>query len=220
MSHTNNIGFTLATLFCCSCLVSGCAMAWGKHEFTPVARYVTAPENCNNHVDIFRKGETSKRPGYRIAAVAAHGNGYANQETLEKTILEEANKVCADFVIITAGEVTKDETIGTYSGGIMIANQIQRPHLYGIAYRYAKVALGINLDKDGIIEYVRSGSTAEKSGLKEGCKLLTVNGIFVKSDVYSIEREILIKNPGDTVHIEYMDKEGNKNNKDIVLEGI
>lgn len=210
----------MVMLFCCACLASGCAEAWGIHEFTPIARHVSTPDNCNNPVDIIRKGEAPKRPGYRIAAVAAHGNGYANQETLEETILEEAKKVCADFLIITASEVTNDEMIGTYSGGVMIAEQIQRPHLYGVAYRYAKVALGINYNNDYVIEYVWPGSTAEKNGLKEGFKLLSINGVFVKSDKFIVDREILIKNPGDTVRIEYLDKEGNKNSKVILLEGL
>jgi len=195
-------------------------MAWGVHEFTPVARYVSPQSNCNKPIEIFRKGEVSKRPGYRIAAIGAHGNGYANHETLEKTIVDEANKVCADFVIITGGEITKDEMVGSYGSGIMMSDHIRRPHMYAVAFRYAKVIIGVNFDKDGIIEYVRTGSTADKVGIKEGYKLLTVNGVFIKGDPFVVDREILSKNPGDKVQIEYMDKEGNKINKNILLEGI
>jgi hypothetical protein len=199
-------------------VLSGCAMAWGRHELTPLGHYASASVQCNNPIEIMRKGEALKKPAYRVAALGAHGNGYADQNTLEKTLIEEARKVCADLVMITGSNVSRDETIASYGGGVMVADKIRRPHLYGVAYKYAKTSIGINCDKDGIIEYVRSGSTAEKNGLKEGMKLLTVNGIFIKGDHFALEREILSQEPGAKVRIEYIDKNGEKNAINIILE--
>jgi len=200
--------------------LTACAIARGVHDLTPNVRNSMAIGNCVTQVELYRQGETPKKPGYRVATVAAHGNGYANQDTLEKTIIEEANKVCADFIVLVGHKISKDETIGTYGGGIMMSDQIRRPHLYGIAYRYSKVALGINLNKEGIIEYVRSGSVAEKNGIIEGMKLLTVNGTFIKSDAFILDKEILMRNPGDQVRIEILDKDGKKQMKEFILEAL
>lgn len=80
------------------------------------------------------------------------------------------------------------------------------------------VALGVNANKDGVVEYVRSGSVAQKVGLVEGMKILAVNGNFVQGDEYIFEREILSRQPGDRVQIEYLDKNGEKIFKEVILE--
>jgi len=203
-----------------SVLLSACAMALGRHEMLPPAQTICSTSSRAQSVKLYRQGEMPRKPFIRIAFVAADGNGYATLETLEQTLLDEAAKVGADCVIVTGREVTKDESIATYGRGFMIGDQIRRPHMYGVACRYAKVAIGVDLNKDGVIEYVRSGSVAQKMGLVEGMKILAVNGYFLQSDNYTLERELLSKEPGEKVQIEYLDKNGEKISKEVVLEKI
>lgn len=192
-------------------------MARAVHEDLPPAALVTDSVNVTGQVDIYRNGDLPKRPIIRIAQVGAHGNGYATEETLEQALVKEALKVNADCIILTNREVSKDETIGSYGGGIFMANSIQRPHLYGIACKYAKVSLGINANKDGLITYVTAGSAAAKAGIVEGDKLLAVNGVPISSSPFVIEREISVKKPGDVVKVEFLNKNGDKESRSVTL---
>jgi hypothetical protein len=150
--------------FLCICLsltslsLSGC-LACGKHEMLPPSKYITSLESGTAHtVELYREGEMPKRSCIRIAKVAAHGNAYATRDTLESTIRDEAASVGADYVVIIAQEVTKDETISSYYGGwgwvpgASISESIQRPHLYGIAC-HAAVHL-VQPDKDWAVKYL------------------------------------------------------------------
>jgi predicted metalloprotease with PDZ domain len=193
-------------------LALGCAMAWPKSQLLPPSDFLgpnrPIPEES---VRLFREGETPQRAVVRIAAVAAHGNGYATRETLENTLIKEAARLGAEVVVVTQSEVTRDETVGSYGGGIMIADQIQRPHLYGVACRWATASMGINFDReDGQIRYVKAGSPAEKAGIKEGHKILAINGNFIGSDQFVIEREVLSKRPGEIVSVELLSPTGDK----------
>jgi len=200
------------------CMAAGCSTAWGRHQLTPLAELSRSKGPCPTEVDVVRIGQTPKRPIIRIALVAADGNGYATYETLEATLKQEATKVCADVVVVTGHQVTSDETVGTYGGGLFLSNTIKRPHLFGIAGRYAKVKLGMNCERtDGTINYVETGSCAEEIGLTEGAKILAVNGIFIGSDEFAIEREVLSREPGDTVRVEYLTKDGMKVTKEVKL---
>lgn len=209
INHTHLASLAIVALLP---LVLGCAMAWPKSQLLPSAAYLGPnPARTEASVRLFREGEVPQRAVVRIAAVAAHGNGYAVRQTLENTLVKEAAKLGADIVIVTQGEVTRDETVGTYGGGIMITNQIQRPHLYGVACRWASASMGINFDReDGNIRYVKHGSPAEEAGIKEGQKILAINGIFIGSDQYVIEREVLSKKPGETVSVELLAATGEK----------
>jgi len=202
-----------------ACLSSlyGCATATAGHDMLPPSRYATVTSGSSN-IEIYRDGERPNRPTYRIANIGAHGNGYANTKSLENAMLKEARKVNADCVVVVGANTTKDETIGSYSGGIYMADQIQRPHLYGIALKYSKVQLGINADKEGTVSYVTADSSAEKAGIQEGMKILAINGTAYGSDAYTIEKEVSVKNPGDKVTIEVFTKDGQKLRKEIILE--
>lgn len=186
----------------------------------PPAQAVGSTSPRTQSVEIYRQGEMPRKPVIRIALVAAEGNVYATLETLEQTLRDESAKAGADCVIVTGRELTEDESIATYGGRFIIGDQIRRPHMYGIAYRYANLALGINLSMGGVIEYVRSGSVAQKMGLVEGMKILAVNGYFLQSDNYAIEREILSRQPGERVQIEYLDKNGDEISREVFLEKI
>jgi membrane-associated protease RseP (regulator of RpoE activity) len=190
----------------------GCALASPQSQLLPPAHFVGArtPKH-ESAVKLFREGEMPGRPWIRIAAVAAHGNGYADRETLEGTLIEEAATLGADLVLVTASEVTKDETIGTYGSGVMMANQIQRPHLYGVACRWATARIGATWDdKDGVVQYVEQGSAAQKAGIREGHRILALNGKFIRSDPYVVEREILTKRAGEKVRVEFLGLDGRK----------
>ena len=212
------LALRLLSLGLLAVFTGGCAMAIGSHEMLPPAQFISASLGTTSQVDLYRQGEAPKRPVIRIALVAAHGNGYATTETLEETLRNEAAKIGAECVIVTQREITRDETIAAYGGGLMLGDQIHRPHMYGVACRYAKVALGVHLSKEGVIEYVRASSTAQKIGMKEGIKLLAVSGKFLRGDDYLIEREVLSRQPGDKIVIEYLDTDGQKVSKDVVLE--
>lgn len=199
-------------------VLGGCAAAFGVHEKLPPANYVSLSEPKTGALEVIRPGETPSRPVIRIANVAAHGNGFADQATLEKTLIQEAEKLNSDCLMILGKEVTKDETIGSYGGGLFSSSQIQRPHLYGIACKYSKVRLGIKWDKNGVIDYVFSKSVAERAGITEGQKLLAINGQPFDFGSYVVEKEIGARQPGDKVVVEVLSKNGEKIKKELVLE--
>jgi hypothetical protein len=206
--------------------LNGC-LAWGKHELLPPAQYVSplVPLPADS-VHLYREGEMPKRACIRIAKVAAHGNAYATSETLEDAIRFEAASIGADYVAIISQQVTKDETISSFSGGwgwgsmwgTAISEQIQRPHLYGIACRSAAVRFGAQADKEWKVQYIYRNTTADRLGLKIGDKVLAVNGRFLAADIYAIDQEVLVKRPGESITVEYLTNDGMKITKDIILE--
>lgn len=215
------VGITLLSL-----TMGGC-LAWGKHQMLPPSKYVSAlSAPSSQSVALYQEGEVPNRACIRIAKVAAHGNGYATRETLESTIRDEAASIGAEFVVLTGEEITKDEVIGSHYGGwgwgsmwgTSVYDSIKRPHLYGIACRNAAVRLGIHLDKDRRVTYVVRDSTADRLGIKEGDRLLAINGRFLAADSYTLDLEVLSKRPGDNIVVEYMTIEGTKIAKDIALE--
>lgn len=201
-------------------LLSGCGMSNGARESLPGASVVgTSSPKDPESVRLYKNGEKPEKPVITIAKVGAHGNGYADKTVLEQRLRIEAAKLGADCVIVTNFEVTKDETVGTYSGGMMIANNIQRPHLYGVACRYANACVGffLNNERECVVRYVKANSPAEKIGLVEGCTLLAINSIPMNGTHAVVEKEILSKNPGDKVTLEWLDKSGTKVKKEATL---
>jgi membrane-associated protease RseP (regulator of RpoE activity) len=197
--------------------LTACALAVGQNELLPGARLVAKEMRTPDQIEIYRQGEWPRRMGLiKIAMVAAHGNGYATTETLQNKLKEEAAKVGGDVVILTGSQITNDETVGTYGGGIMMATPIQRPHLYGVAMRYSPVYVGINWNREKIIDYVNANSPAEKAGIKAGDKLVAVNGEYLRDDLI-VEKEILSKKPGDKIILEYI-RDGKKLSAEMVLE--
>ena len=204
----------------------GCSMARGVNELLPGAQFSKPVASNPSQVRVFKNGAMPKSPCIMVANIAAHGNGYATMETLEQTLLEEAATLRADTVIVLKHEITKDETVGAYGGGIMMADSIQRPHLYGVACRTAKVGLGINInrtkdsDQFGVVLYVPANSPAARIGMTEGDKLLAVNGITIFEDELVIEREISSKQPGERATVEFLTKNNVKVSKEIILEEV
>ena len=184
-------------------------MARGVHELTPTANIVEKHNVHFQKIEVFTKDTPPNKPIVVIANVAAHGNGYATNETLKETIKKETAKIGGELVILTERNISKDETIGSYGSGLYMANQIQRPHLYGVAAVYSKVKLGTVVENDGTIRYVSSDSSADRAGLKEGIKILSINGRFYNNSLV-MQTEVSVKKPGDIVTIEYMDNENEK----------
>ena len=202
-------------------ILGGCASANVVHEDLPPASVMRDVVNMSGKIDVYKDGYMPKRPVVRIAKIGAHGNGYANNQTLQAKMEQAALAMGADCLVITNGEVTKDETFGTYGGGIWMSDQIRRPHLYGITCKYSQVRLGVQADsKTGVIQYVTADSPAARAGIVEGQKLLAVNGIPYGGDNAILETEVSTKRPGDVVIIEVLNKEGVKESKKITLTGI
>jgi len=199
-------------------VLSGCSMAWGVHQSLPYAPQVSGALSTSGHVDVYRDGDRPRRPIILIAKLGANGNGYATDDTLVKTLVKEAQKVDADCLVITNSSVSRDETVGSYGGGLLFTSQIKRPHLYGIACKYSKVIAGLNADKNGLVGYVPSGTPAARAGIVEGDKLLALNGEAITSSPYVAEREVSLKSPGDKVTVDYLDKNGEKHTTVLTLD--
>jgi hypothetical protein len=199
----------------------GCASARPATELLPPSGFFERPNTSRSpeSVQIYREGTNPEAAAVPIANVAAHGNGYADRATLERTLQLASAAVGADGVVIRGMEISSDETVGTYSQGIMISNTIKRPHLYGFAFRWATATIGINYDEEGRIKYVVLGSPADKAGLKEGDEILAINGRFIGHDPFVVAREISTKKAGTNVVVEFKRRGGDKQAVDVVLAG-
>ncbi len=137
------IAESIAVLFC-GCLLLGCGMTYSARQMSSGSNLVAAsgPKQPSDIV-VFQEGEEPLKPIVKIANIGAHGNAYAKRNELEQRLRIEAAKIGADCVLVTEMKITKDETVGTYGGGLFISDDIQRPHLYGVAARWATAKLGI-----------------------------------------------------------------------------
>lgn len=197
--------------------IAGCEITNGVHEYQPIANKIKTKSVTQNDVLVLSHGRSSDRPIVYFANVAAHGNAYAGNEKLIQTLVEETVKVGGEVMLVLNKEINTGNTVGTYSGGLMMTSQIKTPSLYGLAGVFAKVQLGLNVENDGNIAYVTSGTAADKVGLKEGMKILALNGRFFSSRQIMIE-EVSVKTPGDVVTVEYLDLENKKQSTQLILE--
>ncbi len=207
----------LIFLLSISYIVSGCGMAYTVSEPLPLANKVNRANKTANEIEIYKQGTVPEKAVIYIANIGTHGNGYANTDTLENAMKKEAAKIGAELVILTQYQVSKDENVGSYSGGMFMSQQIQRPHLYGIAAVYSKVRLGAIIEDSGNIKYVTADSPADKAGLKEGMQMLSINGVYYRGHAIW-QQEAGIKNPGDVITVEYLDKSKEKRKVTITLE--
>ena len=202
---------------CLIVVITGCGMARGVHELNSQAKNTPKTNKTPIEIEVYTQDNPPPKPVIYIANVAAHGNGYADNNVLLTTLKEETSKVGAELVFITNKEISKDEIIGSYGGGIMMSNQIKRPHLYGVAGVYSKVRMGITAGNDGIIKYINADSPADKAGLKEGMRLLSINGKYF-NNANLFQKEVSNKSPGDVVIIEYLNRDNNKTKVNVKLE--
>jgi hypothetical protein len=197
-------------------LLSGC-MADTVYELRPIASQVPRSSRKPEEIELYKSGTVPPKPAVAFANIGAHGNGFATMETLETAMRQRAAALGADLVVLTQYEVTRDETVGSYGGGFFTAQQIQRPHLYGIAAVYARVRIGLVLEDNGNIKYVVADSPAEKAGLKEGMQVLSLNGVYYHNRSV-LDQEVGIKNPGDVVTVEYLDNSKEKKKVTVTLQ--
>ena len=199
------------------CTLSGCGMANAVSEPLPFASKVNRAARTPDNIEIYKQDNIPQKGYIPIANIGVHGNGYANMKTLENAMKKEAAEIGAELVILTEYQISKDETIGSYGNGLYMSEQIQRPHLYGVGAVYSKVMLGIVTESNGNIKYIIADSPAEKAGLEEGMQILAINGLFFQNNSI-MQQEVSIKNPGDTITIEYLDKSQEKQKITITLE--
>lgn len=201
-------------------LISGCGFARGKHELFETANLIPPAQISKpQDVKIYRDGAFPERGCFKVAMLSAQGNGYADRANLETALQEEAVETGSDSVVIVGTQVSNGMTVGTYGGGIGMGSTIQLPSMYGIACRMPPSTTGAYLggkDKDYAVSYVVKGSPAEKAGVLEGDKWLTVNGRLLSGDPFLFEKEINSKLPGSKVTIEFM-RDGKKQSATVEL---
>lgn len=200
-------------------LVSGCAAVRTVHEMSPVANVYTK-RDFNSQVEVYDQSNPANLPLICFANIGAHGNGYAKYLDLVNAIKEETGKLGGAKALITGAEQNANSSVTTHLGyGIYTTNKIITPSLYGRACNVAKVSLGIVYEfKDGKITYVKKDSIAEKYGLREGDQIIAVNKKVLSLNIYAMETEILAKDVGNKVEIEYLNREGDKQLIIVTLE--
>lgn len=201
-----------------SLCLNGCGTARVAQQAHPSAQYANPVAKAPSEVAVYHDGDSAIPAYIRLANLGSHGNGYANDEILIEKLKVSAAAMGADLIVLVRKEITSDETVGSYGGGIFISDQIKRPHMYALAGVHAKSAMGIRFDQDGkTIAYVTSGSAADKAGLKEGMRLLAINGDFF-GDRTVAEKHIFSKEPGESAEIEVADLNGEKRRFELVLQ--
>jgi len=197
--------------------LSGCAHVSVSNETLPPAKYAGDIRPSGNFL-VFKNGELPPRSFIRIGLVSASGNQNASFKNLEEKIIKTSKWIGGDGVIITNKNSTPSGSVGASSGGISISELTYSPSMYGVIFKYSRVDFGVLCDKQGRINYVKENSTAEREGLSEGMKILAINGNPLLSSPYVAEEEIGVKNPGDKIAIEFLDKNTQKIRKEIILE--
>ena len=200
---------------------SGCGIARGRYDVTPIDVPGPAEKRTMEQVPAFRvEALPPNLPAcIPIANVYADGNGFAWREELEEELREQASEVGADYVVIDNIKVSNDETGGTYGGGLMLSGQIQRPHQAGYACRASKVKMGAHFDgKSYKIKYVYPNSAAAKAGFVEGEEILSADGVYLGgTDRYAWYRTVSVKQPGQKVVFEVLNRNGEKITREVTL---
>lgn len=180
-------------------LGSSCGFARGQHQLLTTADLIPAkPLRSASEVQVFH-GEARPKSGcVKTATMVANGNGYATQDDLVDALKTETVRVGADVVIVASSGHTSMQ-VGTYGGGIALAQQIDYPYLTGVACRTGSIWHGIragnNKGPEWIVRYVYEGSPANKAGISEGDEIVSVNGIFIGDDPTIWDRFVNSKSP-------------------------
>jgi hypothetical protein len=173
-------------------------------------------------IDVFPNGLRPNKPAILFANIAAWSNVDVGTKVLDAKVVNESKKLGADFVImLDKGAEVRGSTISSSPAlGLSYAENNYTFYRKGIAGVYSKVYAGFFCDKDGFINFIYKNSPAEKALLKEGYKILSINGIYFLQDSFVTDREISTKKAGDIINIEYLDKTGNKQVTELRLEKV
>lgn len=203
-------------------MVSGCGFARGQHTLLSETANLLPAKSLQSEaaVQVFTKDTRPKIGCVKVAAVVANGNAYATQEDLIETLKAETFRVGADTVVVVESGQTS-QTVGTYGGGIALAEQINFPHLAGVACRTGSIWHGIRFDHTKphlwMVRYVYDGSPADKAGIHEGDEIVAINGGFLGDDQAAWDREVNAKPPQTIVPVQLV-RQGQKYRVNMVLE--
>ncbi|MGA2223925.1 MAG: PDZ domain-containing protein [Syntrophobacteraceae bacterium] len=199
--------------------LSGC-MTSSQYQMTPVAKSLPQYLPVDPaKVVVYGEGEKPHRPVIPIAIIGTIGNAVCDRACLEKGLQEKAAQLGADCVVVLGTNIANVGSMSIYWGhGISTNQPLNQTRLYGGAFKYNNVWIGMKLDKDGVVEYVWPDSSAEKSGIVEGDKVLTVDGKLISNDVWVLPTALATKSAGSVLKIEYLDRKGEKQHKNIAIE--
>lgn len=173
-------------------------------------------------IDVFSNGLRPNKPIIFFAHIIAWSDTNVGIKALDTKIINESKKLGADFVMmLDKGAEVRGSTISSYpSLGLSYAQNNYTFYRKGIAGVYSKVYAGFVCDKDGVINFIYKNSPAEKSFLKEGYKILSINGVYFRQDEFVVDREISTKKAGDVIVIEYLNKADTKQVAELTLENV
>jgi hypothetical protein len=160
---------------------------------------------------VFEVGTSPGRPGIPIYRMGAHGNGYANRGYLSKRLAEKGQELGADFVMLEQQQVNAGPVVTSFGNGMAISDQVHTLSLYGTAYVWSPVKLGVRWGGPNFeIADIEPTGPGAAAGLKIGDRLLAVNDIRVMADPYAVSRITSKAKPGDVVKLEILDRQGNQ----------
>ena len=195
-----------------------CAIVRTDYKMLPIANHIEVENKELTHVEVYNELVPPKKPHLCFVSFVASGNNFSKDSDLLEKLKELSFKHKAPVLITSSSRKEMTSTMSTYLGsGIYVNDPINSHVMRGFGCQYSKVELGLIYDDDGTITYVKAGAIAAGVGLKEGMKLIAINGRPVPGDRWTVPIELLTKKPGDEVKIEYLDLSKTKKSIDLKL---
>lgn len=150
----------------------------------------------------------------RTVWITVGGNPYAQPEDLEDGLREKAVELGTTTVFLQPDPPERAMITGGPAHPRLGATD-HTPRLSGIACRPYGVHTGFQVDWNWRVERVFAGSPAEGSGIQEGDQVLSLDRIYFPSSPRGWDRALASKKPGDTLHVEYVNRRG-----DIMVRAV
>lgn len=170
-------------------------------------------------IDVFKSGLKPKLPSINFAYITAWSSTNINLDNLDIRVTNIAKMLGAEYVILLDRESEVTGSMTNYYSTTSASYNTYTVSRKALAGVYSKVYAGFFVEKDGIISFIQPDSPADKAGLREGNKILSINGVYFLQDPYVLYREISIKNIGDNIMIDYLDKNNDKKKTSLKLIG-